>query len=220
MNLYVVVEGLTEKTVYSEWIPQLNPLLHEVDHVADVTNNTFVIVQGGGMPQYYDLIASAIEDINSLHTFDRFVICVDSEDMTYADKLAEIVAFIKPLNCSVSVHIVVQHFCFEAWALGNHRAMPLSIHDPKLVQLKKHFDVSKRDPELLTPVPDSDLNRAQTAHGYLRAMLRAKWPHGSRYTKGRNAGPVAHTTYLRNLRLRIQNTKHIASFDHLVKAFS
>jgi hypothetical protein len=220
MNLYVVVEGKSEKLVYSEWIPHINPLLIEVQHVADVTNNSFVIVQGGGMPQYFDVIEAAIADINDLRNIDRLVVCVDSEDMTRQEKFDEVSSFIQSFTCHSRVHVVIQHFCFESWALANNRAMPSTVRSLTLKRFKAHFDVTKRDPELLLPLPDSELNRAQTAHSYLRAMLNAKWPHISAYVKGRDAGPVAHDSYLRNLRLRRTNTGHIPSFDNLIAAFS
>jgi hypothetical protein len=220
MNVYVVVEGKSEKIVYSKWIPHVNPRLHEVEHISDLTNDTFVIVQGGGMPQYFEVIEAAIDDINSVRNIDRLVICVDSEDMTYQEKLLEVSSFVQPLSCQARVHIVIQHFCFEAWALGNHRAMPVTVHSANLRKFKQHFDVSKRDPELLTPLPVSELNRAQSASSYLRALLNAKWPHIATYIKGRNAGPVAHESYLRNLQLRRERTNHIPSFAQFVNAFT
>jgi hypothetical protein len=219
MNVYIVAEGQTEKLIYREWIPQLNPALSEVQYVADFQANNFYIVDGGGVPQYFEAIEAAIEDGRANPTITRVVVCADSEDMTLAEKTAELMDFIQLRNPTVEVRVVVQHYCFESWALGNRRAMPVTVRTDPLLRFKKHFDVSVHDPELLGPVPGSELNRAQTAKAYLRAMVSTKWKAESLTYLPGHPGPVAHKSYLRHVRSRHLENAHIQSLGALLTAF-
>src|SRR5688572_12622930 len=131
MNVYVVVEGrVVEKEVYTAWIPRVNGALSPVPRVADVAANNFVIVSGEGYPFYFQVIEGALEDVTANSTFDRLVICVDSEDMTLAEKHAEISDYVNSKGYGhVDYRVVVQHFCFETWALGNRRIARPQPHD-------------------------------------------------------------------------------------------
>src|SRR5262245_58688133 len=122
MNIYVVVEGrVVEKAVYTVWIPEINNALVPAALPADVVgDNRFIILSGNGYPQYFDTIRAALEDVASSNTFQRLVICIDSEDMTLEEKRAEVIAFVEGTEYRhVDYRVVVQHFCFETWALGN-----------------------------------------------------------------------------------------------------
>ena len=90
MNIYVVVEGETEKRVYPSWIPLVNPSLTYVDHPSKVATNNFCIVSAMGYPFCMNLIRDAIEDVNAAGAFDRLVVLVDSEQATRDEKIAEI----------------------------------------------------------------------------------------------------------------------------------
>jgi len=221
MNIYVVVEGRAEKIVYSSWIPSLNPLLSEVSYVEELNGNKFLIREGGGMPQYFDVIAAAVEDARAFPEISRLVVCVDSEDQSFDEKYAEVTTFIAGCNpnSTTDTRVVVQDFCFEVWALANRRAMPTTVREPRLLTFKKHFDVSVRDPELLSPLPESEFNRAQTAKSYLRSMISTKWKREKLgYSEG-NPGPVVHPSYFRHVRARRTDTKHIARLDAFIDAF-
>jgi hypothetical protein len=216
VNLYVVVEGRTEKAVYSKWIPLINPSLTEIGAVADVKTNSFLIVEGGGVPAYFDVIKAGVEDVHSITAFNRLVVCIDSEELTYTAKYQEVESFIDGIGLPIDYRIVVQHFCFETWALGNQKIVSRHPKDPRLLGFKNHFDVGVQDPELLTIMPGSILNRALFAESYLRALMHEKYRNLS-YVNG-HPGPVAHGSYYAQLVTRQSKTGHIRSFSHLLSA--
>src|SRR6266446_1602995 len=171
MNIYLVTEGKVESIVYRNWIPFVNPYLPEVGDFIKVHENNFYIVSGMGYPDYLDIIENAILDINNSGKFDRLVISVDSENMTKQEKYDEINAFVLHKPCVAEIRIVVQHFCFEAWALGNRRIVRPHPTSSRLREYKQLFDVRSRDPEFLPHKPDENLNRAQFAEKSLRLAL-------------------------------------------------
>ena len=122
MNIAVVTEGKSEKYVYKGWIPFINPSLSYVDRTGLIVSNQFSIQHSQGYPDYFDVIDGSIEDVNNHGNIDRFVIVVDSEDMTLQDKLSEMTGHIKTRKCSAQIFVVVQHFCLETWALANKLA--------------------------------------------------------------------------------------------------
>jgi len=218
VNIYVVVEGETEKKVYSTWIPLINPALTEISSVEDVSDNNFLIVKGGGIPGYFEIIEAAVEDVHSIAAFDRLVVCVDSEELTYVAKYQEVEAFINGTARAIDYRIVVQHFCFETWALGNRRIVSRYPQSQRLREFKNHFDVGARDPELLTVIPRLTLTRARFAESYLRALLNERFRNLT-YIKG-HPGPVSQRTYFEQLVDRYQATGHIGSFAHLLAAIA
>lgn len=170
MNMFVVVEGeIGERRVYEKWIPFVNPKMIWVESIFDISENNFAIIAGGGYPNYFEVIENAIDDVNSADTVDRFVIAVDSEEMTFDEKYLEISGFLANKKCSASMFIVIQHFCMETWALGNKHVGPRNPCTEILKKYKNFFNVLADDPELLPGYPPADLNRAQFAEKYLRA---------------------------------------------------
>src|SRR6266853_4222052 len=113
MNVYVVVEGrVSEKAVYTAWIPLINNALTVAPYIDDVVDNNFFVVSGNGYPQYFDTIGRALDDVATGNTFDRLVICIDSEDMTLAEKYAEVVNVVQGSGYGyLDYRVVVQHFC-------------------------------------------------------------------------------------------------------------
>ncbi len=217
MNIAVLTEGKSEKYIFKSWIPLVNPLTTFVDSIDDVRNDNFVVVSGFGYPSYLKLIHEVMEDVDRHGNIDRLVICVDSEDMSLADKQSEIVNHVRVKPCSVAVRVVVQHFCIETWALGN---VKICLINPSLEPLKTYkafFDVRISDPELLPAYVLSQLNRAQFAAKYLGALLQAGKPPRT-YRKG-NPKPLSHPTYFQQVRLRHQTTNHIGSFGNFLSAF-
>lgn len=217
MNIYIVTEGKVESIVYRYWIPFINPYLSQVYTFDEVDNSKFYLISGMGYPYYFDIIADAIRDVNDIRKFDRLVISVDSEDMTRQEKYDEIKTFILDKLCAAEIRIVVQHFCFETWALGNRRAVRPTPASRKLREYKHFFDVRNRDPELLPHKPDESLNRAQFAEKYLRLALNDKFRNLT-YTKN-NPQAVVHNKYFAQVKNRFHDTGHIASFDDFLQAF-
>lgn len=70
MNVYVVTEGKVESEVYKHWIPFVNEDLSLIDHLSDINLNNFYLVSARGYPDYFDVIDSAINDVNDQLNFD------------------------------------------------------------------------------------------------------------------------------------------------------
>ena len=217
MNIYVVVEGETEKKVYPSWIPLVNPNLTQVDFPNAASTNNYYIISGMGNPQYFEIIEDAIRDVNYYNFYDRLIICIDSEDMTRNDKYDEVLQFISGKQCSARIIIVVQHFCIETWALGNKRVVRPDPRTETLRLFKRIFNVRNNDPELLPPYPERELNRAQFAEKYLRAALNDRYRNLS-YNKG-EANVISHMKYFEQIKNRRITTNHIKSFSDLLTAF-
>jgi hypothetical protein len=220
MNVYVVVEGrVVEKEVYTVWIPQVNGALSPVPTVADVAANHFVIVSGLGYPFYFQIIDSALEDVTADGTFDRLVICVDSEDMTLAQKHAEISNHVNSKGYGqIDYRVVVQHFCFETWALANRKMARPQPHDEVLREYRRIYNVMKLDPEGLPPLPAENLNRSQFAEKYLRRTIHDR-NRNLTYSK-RNPEAVTHKSFFPEVCKRMNETGHIQSFGAFLNAFS
>jgi len=219
VNFYVVVEGRAEKKVYNCWIPLINPGLSPLTRIERVKTDNFFLVSGGGYPAYFDVVDDAIADVNSYHDFDRLVISVDSEEMSFQEKLQELENHIQTQFCRTEIRIVIQHFCFETWALGNRIIFRSNIQSDRLRQYRQLHDVRTLDPELLPANPqENHLTRAQFAEKYLSLALNDRYRQLT-YTKG-NPRPLLHPNYLQQLRLRLEQTGHIASFLGLLEAFA
>jgi hypothetical protein len=217
MNYYVVVEGIVEKKVYEKWIPFINNQLIYVDHPSKLTDNNFVIVSGGGYPNYLQIITDAIKDIRLLNQPIRLIACVDSEDFTRNDKYIEIDDHIKSqLFANLKYHIVIQHFCFETWALGNRRIGPRKPKHTDLIKYKQHYNVMVSDPEELPKF--AKLNRSQFAEIYLRRMLLDKNSNIT-YSKN-NPDEVTKNTFFSEVKTRVTDTEHNDSFNEFMNAFS
>ncbi len=218
MNIYLVVEGrVGEKQVYAHWVPLVNPSLTVVHSLADVTSNNLVIYSGNGYPQYFDIIKAGVSDVASNSHIDRLVVAVDSEDMSYAGKRAEVNNFISSLRTSVDYRIIVQHFCLETWALGNQAIVTRNPRDQKLREYRRYYDILRSDPELLPEYPPQHLNRSQFAMLYLKKILNEKYRKLT-YTKS-NPSALLHEKYFQRVKARLTTTGHISSFDDFLAAF-
>lgn len=218
MNVYVVVEGSsTEPQVYRSWIPLANPSLKVVDYIDQVVSDNFYIVSGGGYPYIFNVIDNAIADINSNLQFDRLVVAIDSEEKTYIDTFNEIDSYIAARHPRIEYRIIIQHFCFETWALGHRKFGPRRPRSDTLKAYKKLHDVLSQDPELLPANDVEELNRAQFALKYLCIAIQDKGRHLT-YSK-RKPDVVLHPKYFSELQSRLDDTGHISSFSSFLAAF-
>lgn len=220
MNVYVVVEGrVVEKAVYTVWIPEVNNELTPVRYLDDVAANNFYIVSGNGYPAYFEIVTAALEDVASSKIFDRLVICIDSEDMTMAEKRDEVIAHVQSTeHRHVDFRVVVQHFCFETWALGNRRIGSRNPQNEALRRYRQLYNVLSQDPEDLPALPAEKFNRSQFAEQYLRVTLNDRNKRLT-YSKA-NPRVVAHPKFFREVQARMNETTHIQSFRVFVDAFS
>jgi hypothetical protein len=216
MNYYVVTEGTVEAVVYKKWIPLVRPSLTFVGTVAALVSENCLIISGGGYPFFLGVIKNAIDEIGLTPVDARLVVCVDSEDASYQQKFDEIDAHIMANQSGgLDYRIVVQHFCFEAWALGNRKIPRKIARDPDLLEYRRHHDVLTLDPENLPPL--DDFNRAQLAEVYLRRVINDRNSRLS-YSK-HNPSIVAEKSYFSELSRRFIDTGHIKSFKHFEQAF-
>jgi hypothetical protein len=217
MNIYVVVEGVSESKVYPEWIKHVNENLVKANYIDEVVTNNYYMVSGGGYPNIYNVIDNAISDINANQQFDRLVIALDSEDTSLVERYNEIDDHVKAQNPRVEIKIIIQHFCFETWALGNVKIGPKKPTSPELKTYKEIHDVIQKDPEDLPELSSENLNRAQFAYKYLKLALKDK---GSHITYSKNKPDVVfHPKYFGALKDRLNDTGHIGSFDSFLNAF-
>lgn len=217
MNVHIVVEGnVGEKNVYQHWVPFVNSNLTYVESIFDVKNNHFSIVSGMGYPQYFDVIKYEIENVNEHGNIDRFVIAVDTEEMTYEEKLAEISAYVSPLQCKADKIIVLQNFCLETWGLGNSKLIKKNPDSSRLREFKDFYDVSTKDPENLPEY--NGFSRVAFATVYLRNALLERHRNIS-YSK-RNPTALLHPKYFKEVQNRLEQTGHIQSFEGFLNAFS
>jgi hypothetical protein len=217
MNFLIIVEGKAERKIYKNWVPYLQPQLIYVDYLTQVTMNNYLIMSGNGYPQYFDKIDAAIEDINNYNNIDRLIISLDSEGMSYNEKIEEMNSFLEGKNCTAQIYIVIQHFCFETWALGNKRIGPRNpIKGSEVYTYKQIFNVLKNDPELLPGYPEHYLNRSQFALKYLSALAR---DHNTSYSKYLPTA-VLNEHFFDGIKKRCQIDKEIKSFQTFIKAFS
>lgn len=227
MNIYVVLEGdLGAKKVYSHWIPLVNPGLTLAPRIDNVTGNNFYVEAGGGYPILFEVIEGAIENIatmsnNGKRLFDRLVVALDSEEATFQEKHEEISKYVQPrileTDPSIEFRLIIQHFCFEAWALGNRRLVKGNIHSEQLLKYRRLFDVGTKDPELLPPNQAEELNRAQFADKLLRHFFNEKFRNLT-YSKN-DPKPLCHDGYFNQLKKRLTDTGHINSFTTFLTAF-
>lgn len=216
MNLYVVVEGeKTESLVYKKWIRYINPKLRHVESLQDLQNNNFIIYAGYGHPFYFDVIDSAIEDINNSGLIDRLVISVDSEDMSYQEKYDEINSHINSKHCDSEIFIIVQHYCFESWALGNKSIISRNSQDELLRKYVDFYNVVENDPELMPAF--ANLNRSQFSYRYLRKAVNEKYRNLT-YSKS-NPKILLNRKYFEKIKNRYLGTGHISSFSNFLEAF-
>ncbi|WP_156119698.1 hypothetical protein [Leptolyngbya sp. KIOST-1] len=234
MNLLLLVEGKrTEPKVYKAWLTHLFPNLDFVFRPEDLSTFSCRIVPGNGYPNMVSApksytgvsrLEACLLDIKNYDNIDYFLICVDSEECDYGDRLEEVRKKLQEAIVRVGldgkyvkkIFIIVQHCCLETWALGNHE-IPL-IHTPVMSldvfsELQRHYDVINSDPELLCIWPQefSYSNRAKFHEYYLKRYLES---YGFSYTK-KNPKVIGEKWYLEALIRRCDSTDHLRSLNYL-----
>lgn len=225
MNIYLLVEGKTEKRVYPKWIKYMNPQIQVVQNIREVSDNHLYVVFVGGQGRFYDEMKNAFENFSEYDTFDRLVIAIDSEGISYDKKKAEvtkeIVGILSEFDASIDYRVVVQHFCIETWALGNREITLKPPSSERVLNYKEKWDVSEKDPERLPPFRDEGLNRAKSAYKYFKALLNedSRDPdYPKTYTKG-NPQAILNNKFFSRVKARLEETGHIASFNDFLTAF-
>lgn len=219
MNLYIVVEGKSgERIAYPKWLQIISPILIQVYSVSDMVENNYLLISGNGYPRYFRIIDSALEDCNANRNIDLLVIAVDAEEYSYEEKQNQLLEYVREKISPEKVRIIIQYPCLETWALGNRIVCRRHPQDLQLRKYLRLFDVRERDPEDLPPLEVEDLNRCQFAFVYLKKMLNDRYPRLT-YTKG-NPSVIAHEKYFKQIRRRLNETRHIKSFAAFIDTFT
>jgi len=212
VNLYVLVEDSgSGKRVYKAWFKLLFPFHSEVDSVGEVTHNNYYLISGHGYPSYLDRIPKALSDIRDHGNIQHFIVCIDAEDSPRTEKLREIQEIAAACPQIASLHIVVHDCCLETWFLGHSEMMRRNPHSVRLCEYKRHYDVSRRDPELMNCIESSDV-KAQFHYRYLKEMLSEQQLIYTKYSPG----PVSQKPYFDALIQRYKTTNHIATFGEFI----
>ena len=220
MNIYFLVEGKTEKKVYSKWIKQLLPQFVEVKHCDLAVNNHFILFNGRGYPNLlFQPLSDSIKDINDRSNYDYLVLCLDVDDETQAIREQYINECLEEkndkLNPSTQLVVIYQNKCIETWFLGNREFVDPTPSIPQLSEYIQHFIVRDDDPEEMSK-PGDFVGSIARFHGeYFKLICKER---NSNYSKT-HTGVVTEKTSLDELKARFNDTEphHIASFGRFLR---
>lgn len=225
MNIYFLVEGRrTEIKIYPKWLSYLLPELIEIDDFYDVSENNYYIFSGGGIPNIYNHLKNAIQDVNEVDKYDYFILILDAEEFSVQDRKDEIEQKINKLAFqgiylkSTTFATIVQNRCIETWFLGNDTL----IDNDTLInngQAKKnlineyinYYDISTNNPEQMGKYTFN--THAQFHKKYLREILKSK---GMRYSEGniKDVGTKKYFDCICNRNLK--NNNELKSFKEFI----
>ena len=183
MNLYFLVEGVTEIILYRTWLKYLLPNFQLVRFHDQATQNCYYIIGDYGFPGILDDgIHKALDNIQSSQKYDYLILCVDADEESVQERQDYIYQFLEKEKidlASIPLKIFVQNRCIETWLLGNRKLFdsrqPL---EKPLIDYANYYDVSRYDPELLGKYNQDYY--AEFHEIYLKAIFNAK---GLKYTK-------------------------------------
>jgi Domain of unknown function (DUF4276) len=210
MNIFILVEGKTERKIYPKWLEQLLPNLTKVERPDLVNQNNYCIINSNGYPSILGFLKETIAEANRLEKFDFFVVIADTDDKTINEREQEIRDFLIKedikLNNSTDFIIILQRCCIETWFLGNRS---ISTENPISLTLKnwiEHFNVSINDPELM-PLP-TGLNKSIGAfHKMYYGEMRDE------YFRNKESKDIStESNHLINIIERFEQTGHIQTF--------
>ena len=217
MNYYVIVEGKSEFKIYPKWISYCNKNLRITNRIEEVCENSVFFVGANGYPDIFNIIEAGVIDINQFKNFDMLVVGIDSEEMTFDEKSAEISTFIDNLGIQIEYRVIVQNFCFETWALGNKRIFRRRTSNGTLREYIDFYNVTINDPELLPSFTPKNYSRVEFALRYLHKGINDLHSRLT-YSKS-NPYYVGEEYYFNELVSRLEDTQHISSFNLFLDTF-
>ena len=91
MNLYFLVEGITERKILPKWLNELLPNFTQVDSPSDSTNLNYYLITGGGLPRLLDEeLPEAAANIIAAGNYDYLIIILDADELTAAERAIEV----------------------------------------------------------------------------------------------------------------------------------
>lgn len=217
MNAYIVVEGeKTEMTVYPAWFSIIAPNMQRIDDAFSLTNDSYYLFCGYGIPHIYQHVVNSVKDINEINsrggsTYDYLIVCLDTEEETRTDIENTLNEYLE----KEGIHpegfqiVVFEHkVCMETWFLGNRRLFKDNPNDANMVEYLRHYNVKKDNPEDMESINPHRWNKAAFHLKYLKAMLAER---NLKYDKN-NTSEVVKPEYLRELISRYEETSHLRTF--------
>jgi len=234
MNIYFLVEGLSESEFYPKFVEHyFGDLLTKVDFPIDAISNNYYLIGDGGYPFIYtgpkytvDSSASlknAILDINSNPVYDYLIICLDADELTVRERVEEFEKYIQKystegvvLNNYCEYKLIVQNRCIETWFLGNKKIYKRNPNTEPLMSYARYFNVSTNDPELMDNYSD-EFSPQDFHHQYLRVLIREKMRKPYRKETPLK---VVDTIYMNELHKRVlARNNHLKSLYNLIDLF-
>jgi hypothetical protein len=218
MNLYFIVEGVTESIVYPDWLSHLLPDLHRIKVASKVQSNNYYLITGGGYPSIYNILDTAIEEINSTKKYNYLIVCLDAEENGIDYLLQEVQDNIRTILTDKNIDlentklkIIIQNKCIETWFLGNSKIYSRQPQSQALLNYTRYYNVSIDCPELMG---DNGFNTHAQFHGaYLKELLTEK---SIMYSKTMPR-EVRKKYYLNELQSRICGpSNHLPSFQNFI----
>jgi hypothetical protein len=217
LNLYILVEGLSEVEVYPLWLEHLLPNLTRVNSAYDVTKDNYYIFSGGGIPSILNEIAPSVEEIKEINKFDYFIIALDADELSVSEREQEVLEIFSEEGLDIDlsrVVIIVQNPCFESWLLGNIKFFPTNITTLQFQNCKNYYDVSIDDPEEMTR--DTRISSVTTTSKYHEYYLKKMFlERNQNYYKG-SSTIVGEEYYLAELIWRADETNHLKTFKNFI----
>jgi len=216
MNIYFLVEGVTESKIYPQWISYLIPEMERVRYYDEIETQNYYLFNAGGYPSIIDVhLNRAIQDVNSIDKYHYLSLCFDADEDDVQDRINKINRYLKDNGLTLNrakLIFIVQNRCIETWLLGNRKIFKRNPQNPTLSQYVQFFDVSANDPEQMG-IFNGFAEHQQFHKAYFKALCRER---KIRYSE-RNPNNVAQKYYFDQLEDRVNKTNHILTFGHFIK---
>jgi hypothetical protein len=220
MALYFLVEGRqTEARILPEWFTLLLPHHSRTFDPTKAADNEYFLISGNGMPQLVTHgIPNSLADISANPKFNYFIIVVDADDVSVADRDAEIRT--KLASCSVppgtNIHLVIQNICVETWLLGNRKIYRDNPVSAELRRYRKKYDTKEKCPEGLSLL----IEESTLAQFHLKVLKLLFVEKNIWYSKV-NPGPAKDIAFLQMLIRRLAtHSKQLPSFAAFLKTMT
>ncbi|MFM6000855.1 MAG: hypothetical protein ACKPCI_03070, partial [Dolichospermum sp.] len=172
--------------------------------------------------------ASDIPALDTASSLDKFTQLINllnwSEEHSYTARFHEVKSKLDALksgynidSSTTEVHIIIQHCCFETWALGNaeiSNEYPLIRSSKVLSDFKTYYDVLVNDPEEMSCCPPGHTfsTKARFHKRYIKEYLKQ---FGLSYSN-KNPKVVECKKYLDALKKRCESMNHLSSLKLLL----
>lgn len=225
MNLYFLVEGLTELYIYPMWLEQLFPKLTQIKNACDVDKDNYFIFSGGGIPSILNEIGPAVDEMNEYKKFNYLIIVLDADELSINERKKEVLDVFEEegINFDLSkVIVIVQNRCMETWFLGNSKFFPTNTETDEFLICKNFYDVSINDPEKM--LMDNKVNGvttiAQYHSYYLKKMFLERKQFYHKGSSNRDYNIVGKGYYLNELLKRASESNQLESFKYFIERIS